>query len=110
MPIESDADRAIFTNADEFGALAIYTPAGEAASDPFTGQFDDPSRSASIGSIGALDTTPTFYCQAASVPSSANGDAGDVLAIGGDTFLVTALEPDGTGMVLLRLGAMDPAP
>ena len=109
MPIETAADRAVFLNADEFGASAVYTPAaGGGASDPIAGQFDDPSRASSLGAIGAIDAVPTFFCQVADLPGAAVGDAGDVLAIaGGYTWQVTAIEPDGTGMALLRLAAAD---
>lgn len=108
MPIEDAADRAQFVNADEFGVTAIYTPAGGAASDPIAGQFDDPSISATpFGQVATIDARPSFFCAAADLPGAAAGDAGDQLAIsGGDTFQVVSIEPDGAGMVLLRLGAL----
>jgi hypothetical protein len=106
MGIESDADRASFINADEFGTTAVYTPAAGAASDPFAGQFDDPSRMSGLGEIGAVDTSPSFFCRALDLPGAADSENSDMLAVAGHgTFLVTSIEPDGTGMVLLRLGA-----
>lgn len=109
MPIESAADRAVFVNADEFGTTAVYTPAGGAASDPIAGQFDDPSRSAAVSDVLAtIDARPTFFCAVSALPDAADGDTGDQLDVaGGGSFEVTSIEPDGTGMVLLRLGALD---
>src|SRR5882724_3538034 len=107
MPIESASDRAVFVNPDEFGATAVYTPAGGVASPPIAGQFDDPSRMASLdNAVVSVDARPSFYCAAEDLPGTAVGDAGDRLAIdGGATFEVTSIEPDGRGMALLTLGA-----
>ncbi|WP_315804039.1 hypothetical protein [Bradyrhizobium sp. SZCCHNS3002] len=106
MPIESDADRAAFVNPDEFGAVAIYTPAGGAASAPFHGQFDDPSDMTDINDVMTIDVRPTFFCRAVDLPGAASTGAGDGLQVAGEgTFHVVSIEPDGTGMVLLRLGA-----
>ncbi|MEY9110399.1 hypothetical protein ABH999_006595 [Bradyrhizobium yuanmingense] len=107
MPIETAADRAVFLNADEFGAEGVYTPAGGLASDPFAGIFDRPSIGTELNQVAAIDARPTFLCRAADLPAAANGDAGDRLAVAGEGgFEVVAIEPDGQGMVLLRLGAL----
>ena len=108
MAVESAADRAMFVNADEFGVTAVYTPFGGAASEPFSGQFDDPSIAATpFGQVATIDARPSFFCAEADLPDGAAGDASDQLAIvGGRTLQVLSIEPDGTGMVLLRLGAV----
>lgn len=107
MAVESAADRAAFISSAEFGASAVYTPTAGAASDPIDGLFDNPSRSAAIGDIGAIDAAPSFFCRASDLPTAAVGDAGDSLVVDGDgSYQVTAIEPDGAGMVLLRLGAV----
>jgi hypothetical protein len=106
MPIETDADRAVFVNPDEFGAIAIYTPAGGAASAPFNGLFDDPAAGVDMNDAVTVDSRPTLFCRAGDLPAGAVGDAGDSLQVAGEgTFQVVSIEPDGTGMVLLRLGA-----
>ncbi|NPU63383.1 hypothetical protein HL667_00030 [Bradyrhizobium sp. 83012] len=106
MPIETEADRAVFVNPDEFGAIAIYTPAGGVASAPFHGQFDDPMMSAGLNDVMTLDTRPTFFCRSADLPAGAESGAGDGLQVAGEgTFSVVTVEPDGQGMTLLRLGA-----
>lgn len=107
MPVETDADRAAFLSADEFGAEAIYTPEGGAASNPIPGIFDRPSIGVGINDVGAVDARPTFCCRAAALPAGADADAEDRLDVTGDgTFKVFSIEPDGTGMVLLRLAAL----
>ena len=45
---------------------------------------------------------PQFQCAAASVPSVAHGQS---LVIGARTFKIVGIEPDGTGVVILRLEA-----
>jgi len=45
-------------------------------------------------------STPAFVCQAADVPAIARADT---LLINGTTYSVTGIEPDGTGLVLLKL-------
>ncbi|WBL75601.1 hypothetical protein I3J27_21450 [Bradyrhizobium xenonodulans] len=107
MSIESAADRAVFLNADEFGAEGIYTRAAGAASDPFSGIFDRPSISTDLNQVASIDARPTFFCRMADLPGAADGDAGDQLAVTGEgAFEVVSIEPDGQGMALLRLGAL----
>jgi hypothetical protein len=45
-------------------------------------------------------TTPVILCAAADVPAVAQGDA---VTVADGSYTVSAVEPDGTGMVLLRL-------
>jgi hypothetical protein len=45
-------------------------------------------------------SAPVFTCAAASVPAAAHGDT---LVVAGRTYKVQGVEPDGTGVVLLRL-------
>lgn len=107
MPVESAVDRATFLNADEFGAEGVYTPAGGVASGPISGIFDRPSIAAGINDAATVDARPTFCCQADALPTAADADAEDRLDVTGEgAFTVFSIEPDGTGMVLLRLGAL----
>jgi hypothetical protein len=107
MPVESAADRLAFLDADAFGAEGVYTPAGGPASDPFPGIFDQPSTEIGLNGVGTTDARPTFLCRADDLPAAADADADDQIAIGGQgSFVVFAIEPDGQGMVLLRLGAL----
>lgn len=107
MPIETDTDRAVFVNASDFGVEAVYTVAGGVASDPFAGIFDDPSIGVAVGDMGVVtnDAKPTFFCPSSSIPSGADENAGDTLMVNGRTYVVVAINPDGQGMVQVRLGA-----
>jgi hypothetical protein len=107
MGVETASDRAVFVNPDEFGANAIYTTAGGPPSDPIPGQFDRPSIEAEFNEAVTLDRRPTFFCPEGLLPDDAETGAGDRLAVDGEgAFEVVSIEPDGAGMVLLRLGAL----
>lgn len=104
MPVESDTDRAIFLNSDEFGDSAVYTKAA-GGSATFTGIFDAPHIAVDIGEISISDRRPTFLCRTSDIPSgAAGGDAGDTLMVDGTTYRVVDLEPDGQGMTRIVLG------
>lgn len=45
-------------------------------------------------------TGPVLLCAAADVASA---DQGDAVTVGAISYTITGIEPDGTGMVLLRL-------
>lgn len=106
MAVESAADRAAFVSTDEFGASAVYTPVGGAASDPIEGIFDKPSIAVEMTEAASIDARPTFWCREADLPDGAEGNAGDALAVTGEgTFTVWSIETDGQGFALLRLGA-----
>lgn len=106
MAVESASDRAVFVNSDDFGASAVYTPAGGAASDPFNGVFDRPSMAVEMNEASTIDARPTFWCREDDLPNDAEGDDGDTLAVSGEgTFTVFSIETDGQGFALLRLGA-----
>lgn len=102
MPAETDADRAAFTDPDEFGALATYTALAGATAD-IAGQFDNPSIAVFAGEITNADRRPTFFCPSAALPAGAAGDAGDTCTIGGVTYRVADLAPDGSGFTLITL-------
>lgn len=104
MPIESAADRAVFTSPDEFGDVGTYVSAG--GSKDITGIFDDPSTSTQLNEAVTVDSRPTFMCAENDLPDDADADAENGFSVmGGGSFVVTSIEPDGQGMVVLRLGA-----
>lgn len=109
MPTETAADRAAFVNADEFGAVAIYTLFGGAAVPLAGGIFDDPHLSVVLGEAATDDSRPTFTLPTADLPPDAAPDAGDTIEVevegeGGVTYKVVGFEPDGTGFTRLVLG------
>lgn len=105
MPVESDTDRAVFLNSDEFGDSATYTKvAGGTAT--LTGIFDAPHIAIeAFGGASISDRRPTFLCRTADIPSGAvGGDGGDTLLVDGATYQVVDLQPDGQGMTTIILG------
>ncbi|WP_439363084.1 hypothetical protein ACNJYD_19850 [Bradyrhizobium sp. DASA03005] len=107
MPIETAADRATFLNVDEFGAQGSYAPVAGGGAVALPGIFDRPTIATALNDAASLDARPTFLCRQADLPATADGDAGDQLAVTGvGAFEVTSIEPDGQGMALLRLGAI----
>lgn len=104
MSIETAADRSVFLDPSEFGDEAIYALAGGGGA-TITGIFDGPTVAAGQGDVLALDVRPTFLCRESDVPAGADAEAEDALSVRGMEFIVFAIEPDGQGMALLRLGA-----
>lgn len=113
MPVESATDRLVFLAPTEFGAVAIYTPAGGDAVDGIAGLFDRPADTVgestsytNAETIGFGSTGPRFTCRSADLPPGA--DDGDIVSIAVDgepagTFVVRLVESDGTGMAVLVL-------
>lgn len=105
MPVESEADRAVFVNPDEFGVTVRYQAEGQAARD-IAGVFDDPSREAFAGDIGvSTPASPRVTIRAADLPEGAapGENTGDRVTIAGVAYEPRAAEPDGTGMLVLVL-------
>ena len=93
MPFTEDL--AAFFDPAEFASAATYTPAGGSAATVngiFDNGFADP--------LGIEGGAPRFTCVAADVAGVAHGDA---LAVDGTTYRVVGVEPDGTGLVALKL-------
>lgn len=101
MAVESDADRMAFFNVDEFGVSVVYTPAGGAPMDPIPGIFDAEHQLAALGGMDVASVSPQIMVREADLPEN-HGD-GDTIAIGAVTYAVRFPEPDGTGMVTLKL-------
>lgn len=105
MPVESAADRAVFTSPNDFGDVGTYASVG--GSKDISGIFDDPSTSTSFNEAVTVDSRPTFFCAESDLPADADAEAEDQIDVAGrGNFSVTSIEPDGQGMVVLRLGAL----
>lgn len=105
MPIETAADRAVFTSPNDFGDVGTYASAGGVKD--VAGIFDDPSTSTSFNEAVTVDSRPTFLCAESDLPDDADAEAEDQIDIAGrGSFSITSIEPDGQGMVALRLGAL----
>lgn len=109
MPIESAADRAVFFSPDEFGVAGVYTAGNGHRQATIEGILDQPSDIVVVGERAeTIDAKPTFTCRRSDLPVGASVDGGDTLEVLADgeavRFLVTDIQPDGTGLVLLSLG------
>ena len=87
-------DLADFFKTADHGTAASYTHA--ATTTTVNGLFEK----AYLETFNTQGSQPTFMCATADVSSAAHGDT---LVIGGTTYSVVGVEPDGTGVTLLRL-------
>lgn len=55
-----------------------------------------------VGGVGIESTAPFAYCRSADVSSASQGDA-ITIPVGGTAYTVVGVEPDNTGMTILRL-------
>ena len=100
MAVETADDRSYFVSIDDFGVTGTYTPAGGSASS-VSGIFDtDFVEVDTGGSESFAQQQATFMCRTADVSDAAEGDS---LMIGGETYIIRIVQPDGTGMTNLIL-------
>jgi hypothetical protein len=105
VPVESDADRAVFVNAAEFGLLLRYKVPGLGAVD-IAGVRDMPSRDALAGDVGfSTSASPRILIREIDLPPNAAPGANtpDIVTIDGVRYEPRLAEPDGTGMLTLTL-------
>jgi len=81
-------------------AFKVETDAVYNGATAVEGIFSKDYLDAGEGSVSFESSTPAFVCQAADVPAIARADT---FLINGTTYSVTGIEPDGTGLVLLKL-------
>ncbi|WP_157784506.1 head-tail joining protein [Sinorhizobium fredii] len=107
MAIETDDDRLLFVDPDEFGAVAVWTSAS-GVKPAVSCIFDDTFVALAAGELeftqegGRLQIT----LRSSDVPADANqGDAVQVSSdvLGVKTFKVLEFQPDGTGFSIVRL-------
>lgn len=92
MAFVEDLDQFLSTN--EFAIAATYNGAASVL-----GIFDNGFFA--IGSGPALEgSMPSFLCKVSDVPSAAHGDT---LLISSQSYVVSSVHPDGTGIVILGL-------
>lgn len=111
MAIETDADRALFLSADEFGRLARWTT-GAGTSPVFACIFDDTFVALSAGELGFEQEGGNIRIEmrTSDVPAGAAqknviqlGQMVDGSFVGGQSYKVMEFRPDGTGMTVVRL-------
>ena len=101
MAIETDTQRAIYFDTDEFGTSATFTDVSASTSSTVKGMFDKDSQEIiGMSDVGVMEDVPTFHCVTTDV-SSAVFD--DTFVISSTTYKIKKIEPDGTGMTKLTL-------
>ncbi|KQY71347.1 hypothetical protein ASD52_06610 [Ensifer sp. Root142] len=107
MGIETDADRLLFLDLDEFGATVIWTSAS-GTKPPVGCIFDDTFVAISAGELeftqegGRVQVT----MRTRDVPGDAEHEDGVTVSsdiLGSKSFRVVEFQPDGTGMTIVRL-------
>lgn len=91
MPLVEDLSA--FFKVSDFGTAALYNGV-TTVNGIFDAAYAEP-----LGNI-AEGYSPVFTCALASIPAVVHGHT---LLINAKTYLVRGVEPDGTGVVLLRL-------
>ena len=99
MPVESDADRAIFLSTDDYGVSAIFTRGSTVTT--ISGIFDNDFIEVDAGgTIPFAMQQPTFLARTSDVAAAVEDDT---LLIAGTTYKIRVVQADGTGMTNLIL-------
>lgn len=108
MAVETDADRAVFLDTDEFGVVMTWNGT------PIDGIFDNDHYLADPG-VGAMVATsqPQLQCRTNDIRGMIRGDTVTIASVETDPQAVVApaskdysvvdIEPDGTGMSVIVL-------
>lgn len=101
MPVETDADRALFLDNDEFGLAVTWTSAAGSVS--FSAIFDAEYQLLDVPTLdaGAEGAGPQIHCRTSDLPADAA--QGDGVTVDGTAYQAVELKPDGTGMTIVRL-------
>ncbi len=100
MAIETDTERAIFFDTDDFAKSATFTDVSASTSSTVKGIFDKESIEQSVGEAGLIEEVPVFTCKSSDV-SDATFD--DTFVIDTVTYYIKEILPDGTGMTRFTL-------
>jgi|TARA_Y100000294_G_scaffold139889_1_gene133521 hypothetical protein len=100
MAIETDTERAIFFDTDDFAKSATFTDVSASSSSTVKGIFDKESIEQSVGEAGLIEEVPVFTCKSSDV-SDATFD--DTFVIDTVTYYIKEILPDGTGMTRFTL-------
>jgi len=101
MAVETADDRLILLA--DFGVAATFTPAGGGASTALTVIFDNAYEAVDVGGGSTFAVTqPRVTARTADVSGATEGAT---LAIGGVTYTIRVVMPDGTGITEMMLEA-----
>ena len=100
MAIESDTDRAIFFDTDDFAKSATFADVSAGTSSTVKGIFDKESVEQSVGEAGLIEEVPFFTCKSSDV---SDATFNDTFVIDTVTYYIKEILPDGTGMTRFTL-------
>ena len=100
MAVESDTERAIFFDSDDFASSATFTDVSSGTSSTIKGIFDKESVEQAVGEAGLIEEVPVFTCKTSDV---SDATFNDTLAIDGTTYYIKEILPDGTGVTRITL-------
>ena len=100
MAIETDTERAIYFDTDEFGTSATFTDVSAGTSSTVKGIFDKESVEQSVGEAGIIEEVPVFTCQSSDV---SDATFNDTFVIDTVTYYIKEIFPDGTGVTRFTL-------
>lgn len=103
MTIETDSDRAVFINADEFGAAVIYTSILTGLPVEIQATWFDPSSSAAIHEVSTDTRREELTFREIDVPDPREGDTVRRASDGKEMQIATPINPDGEGLVSCTL-------
>ena len=95
MAVETDTERAIFVEVDDFAVAATYN--GGTVNGIFDKEYLELD---SGGSVAFAINQPRFVCRTSDVSSAAQGDA---ITINATSYVIQVVQDDGTGMTTLVL-------
>ena len=101
MAIETDTERSVFFDTDDFGSAGTFTHSVSASS--VNGILEKDFNLFDVG--GSVDIgryTPRFSCRSTDVSTAVQGDT---MAVSGTTYTIRAIEDEGTGITRLVLEA-----
>ena len=96
MAVETDTERAIFFDTDDFASSATFTDVSAGTSSTIKGIFDKES----VEQAGLIEEVPVFTCKTSDVSSATFNDT---LVINSTTYYIKELLPDGTGVTRITL-------
>jgi len=100
MAIESDTERAIFFDTDDFAKSATFADVSAGTSSIVKGIFDKESVEQSVGEAGLIEEVPFFTCKSSDV---SDATFNDTFVIDTVTYYIKEILPDGTGVTKFTL-------
>ena len=100
MAVESDTERAIFFDSDDFASSTTFTDVSAGTSSTVKGIFDKESVEQAVGEAGLIEEVPVFTCKTSDV---SDATFNDTLVIDGTTYYIKEILPDGTGVTRITL-------